>query len=149
MDLDICGPSIPIMTGCSDEKIRMTSCGILPVYIKDNLSVMSVSFFLEKDESAVIWRGPKKNGLIKQFLRDVEWDQLEFLVIDTPPGTSDEHLTIASCLKHPSGPSPFPNTFAIIVTTPQVSYKKEEHSMLTNFFVGNCTAGCTQRNRLL
>ena len=64
-------------------------------------------------DDAVIWRGPKKNGLIKQFLRDVDWDELEYLLVDTPPGTSDEHLSIVEYLK-PSGLNG-----AIIVTTPQ------------------------------
>lgn len=77
-----------------------------------NLGVMSVGFMLENEDQAVIWRGPKKNGLIKQFLRDVEWGDLDYLVVDTPPGTSDEHLSIAQYLSGVvSG--------AVIVTTPQ------------------------------
>jgi hypothetical protein len=59
---------------------------------------MSVGFMLESEDTAVIWRGPKKNGLIKQFLRDVEWGTLDYLIVDTPPGTSDEHLSIAQYL---------------------------------------------------
>ena len=74
---------------------------------------MSIGFLLPSLEDAVIWRGPKKNGMIKQFLRDVDWCDLEYLLIDTPPGTSDEHLTIVEYLK-PSG-----ITGAILVTTPQ------------------------------
>lgn len=74
---------------------------------------MSIGFLLPSLEDAVIWRGPKKNGLIKQFLRDVDWDELEFLLVDTPPGTSDEHLSIVKYLK-PAG-----LTGAIVVTTPQ------------------------------
>lgn len=74
---------------------------------------MSIGFLLPSLEDAVIWRGPKKNGMIKQFLRDVDWEELEFLLIDTPPGTSDEHLSIVQYLK-PAGLSG-----AIIVTTPQ------------------------------
>ncbi len=77
-----------------------------------NLGVMSVGFMLENEDTAVIWRGPKKNGLIKQFLRDIEWGALDFLVVDTPPGTSDEHLSLAQYL---SGEI----TGAVIVTTPQ------------------------------
>ncbi len=79
----------------------------------ENLSVMSIGFLLSSLDDAVIWRGPKKNGLIKQFLRDVDWSDLEYLLIDTPPGTSDEHLTIVEYLK-PSG-----ITGALIITTPQ------------------------------
>lgn len=74
---------------------------------------MSIGFLLPSLEDAVIWRGPKKNGMIKQFLRDVDWEELEFLLVDTPPGTSDEHLSIVQYLK-PAGLSG-----AIIVTTPQ------------------------------
>jgi Mrp family chromosome partitioning ATPase len=74
---------------------------------------MSIGFLLPSLDDAVIWRGPKKNGLIKQFLRDVLWGELEYLLIDTPPGTSDEHLSIVQYLK-PSGLDG-----AIIVTTPQ------------------------------
>jgi Mrp family chromosome partitioning ATPase len=83
------------------------------VFVEENLSLMSIGFLLKSLDDAVIWRGPKKNGLIKQFLRDVDWDELEYLLIDTPPGTSDEHLSIVQFLK-PSG-----ITGAIIVTTPQ------------------------------
>ena len=79
----------------------------------ENLSLMSVGFLLSSLDDAVIWRGPKKNGLIKQFLLDVDWEDLEYLLIDTPPGTSDEHLSIVQYLK-PSGISG-----AVIVTTPQ------------------------------
>ncbi len=83
------------------------------MFVEENLSLMSIGFLLKSLDDAVIWRGPKKNGLIKQFLRDVDWDELEYLLIDTPPGTSDEHLSIVQFLK-PSG-----ITGAIIVTTPQ------------------------------
>lgn len=79
----------------------------------ENLSLMSIGFLLASLDDAVIWRGPKKNGLIKQFLRDVDWEELEYLLVDTPPGTSDEHLSIVQYLK-PAG-----LTGAVIVTTPQ------------------------------
>merc|ERR1712003_337846 len=74
---------------------------------------MSVGFLLSSPTDAVIWRGPKKNGLIKQFLRDVDWGELECLLVDTPPGTSDEHLSIVQYLSA-SGIDG-----AVIVTTPQ------------------------------
>ena len=82
-------------------------------FVDENLSLMSIGFLLPSLDDAVIWRGAKKTGLIKQFLRDVDWDELEYLLIDTPPGTSDEHLSIAQYLK------PCGITGAIIVTTPQ------------------------------
>ena len=114
LDIDVCGPSIPITTGLEDENIHMSASGWSPVYLQDNLSVMSCGFLLDSPDSAVVWRGPKKNGLIKQFLRDVDWGELDYLVIDTPPGTSDEHLSILSFLKDCSSV-----TGAVIVSTPQ------------------------------
>lgn len=114
MDTDICGPSIPLMMGVApDETIHISNTGWSPVWVSDNLSVMSVQFMLPSRDSAVIWRGPKKNGLIKQFLKDVEWGPLDYLLVDTPPGTSDEHLSVNAYLKE-SGLSG-----AVVVTTPQ------------------------------
>lgn len=113
MDTDICGPSIPKMMGVETETIHVTNTGWEPVWVSDNLGVMSVQFMLPNRDDAVIWRGPKKNGLIKQFLKDVEWGEMDYLVVDTPPGTSDEHLSVNSFLKE-SGVDG-----AVIVTTPQ------------------------------
>ncbi|KAI8365677.1 cytosolic Fe-S cluster assembly factor NBP35 [Choanephora cucurbitarum] len=113
MDIDICGPSIPTIMGVANEQIHQSNSGWQPVYVQDNLAVMSIGFMLPDKDDAVIWRGPKKNGLIKQFLRDVDWGNLDYLIVDTPPGTSDEHLSIASFLKE-SGIDG-----AIIITTPQ------------------------------
>ncbi|KAF2764924.1 P-loop containing nucleoside triphosphate hydrolase protein [Teratosphaeria nubilosa] len=113
MDTDICGPSIPKMMGVENETIHVSSTGWEPVWVSDNLGVMSVQFMLPNRDDAVIWRGPKKNGLIKQFLKDVEWGEMDYLVVDTPPGTSDEHLSVNSYLKE-SGVDG-----AVLVTTPQ------------------------------
>lgn len=113
MDLDICGPSLPHMLGCSNELIHESNSGWTPVYVTDNLATMSIQFMLPEDDSAVIWRGNKKDQLIKKFLKDVEWDNLDYLVIDTPPGTSDEHISINKFMKE-SGIDG-----ALIVTTPQ------------------------------
>ncbi|KAJ8120170.1 hypothetical protein O1611_g10433 [Lasiodiplodia mahajangana] len=74
---------------------------------------MSIQFMLPNRDDAIIWRGPKKNGLIKKFLKEVEWGEMDFLLVDTPPGTSDEHLSVNSLLKE-SGIDG-----AIMVTTPQ------------------------------
>ncbi|KAL7276171.1 cytosolic Fe-S cluster assembly factor nbp35 [Rhizina undulata] len=112
-DVDICGPSIPRMMGAEDESIHSSSSGWSPIYVADNLAVMSIQFMLPSKDDAIIWRGPKKNGLIKQFLKDVEWGDLDVLLIDTPPGTSDEHLSVNSYLKD-SGVDG-----AVVVTTPQ------------------------------
>ncbi|KAL8978628.1 MAG: hypothetical protein Q9177_006355, partial [Variospora cf. flavescens] len=113
MDTDICGPSIPKMMGVEGETIHVSNAGWSPVWVADNLGVMSVQFMLPNRDDAVIWRGPKKNGLIKQFLKDVEWGELDYLIVDTPPGTSDEHLSVNSFLKE-SGVDG-----AVVVTTPQ------------------------------
>ena len=72
---------------------------LTPAVSQDNLAVMSVGFLLSSPDDAVIWRGPKKNGLIKQFLRDVDWGETDYLLVDTPPGTSDEHLSVVQYLK--------------------------------------------------
>ena len=113
MDTDICGPSIPKMMGVEAETIHVSNAGWSPVWVADNLGVMSVQFMLPSRDDAVIWRGPKKNGLIKQFLKDVEWGELDYMLVDTPPGTSDEHLSVNSFLKE-SGVDG-----AVVVTTPQ------------------------------
>lgn len=113
MDTDICGPSIPKMLGVEDETVHISNAGWSPVWVEDNLCVMSVQFMLPNRDDAVIWRGAKKNGLIKQFLKDVEWGALEYLIVDTPPGTSDEHLSVNTYLKE-GGVSG-----AVVVTTPQ------------------------------
>jgi len=113
MDTDICGPSIPKMMGVEEETIHVSAGGWSPVWVTDNLGVMSVQFMLPNRDDAVIWRGPKKNGLIKTFLKDVEWGELDFLVVDTPPGTSDEHLSVNGFLKEAGVDG------AVLVTTPQ------------------------------
>jgi len=83
LDIDICGPSIPRMLGLEDQEVHQSNDGWTPVYYEDNLSVMSIGFLLSNKNDAVIWRGPRKNGLIKQFLTDVVWDDLDYLVIDS------------------------------------------------------------------
>ena len=113
MDADICGPSIPKMMGVETETIHVSGTGWSPVWVADNLGVMSIQFMLPSRDDAIIWRGPKKNGIIKKFLKDVEWGALDYLLVDTPPGTSDEHLSVNSYLRE-SGVDG-----ALIVTTPQ------------------------------
>ena len=102
------------MMGLEGEQMHYSQHGWDPVMTGEhgNLAVCSVGFLLEDQSDALIWRGPRKNGLMKQFLRDVQWGpSVDFLLVDTPPGTSDEHLTLAQLLKPISG--------AILVTTPQ------------------------------
>ena len=114
MDVDICGPSLPTMLGLADQRLHATSSGWTPLYVLDNLCAMSIGFMLPSASDAVIWRGAKKNGLIKQFLRDVDWGPLDYLVVDTPPGTSDEHLSVVKYLAA-SGQI----DGAVVLTTPQ------------------------------
>lgn len=113
LDIDVCGPSIPHMMGVKGEEVRMSNSGWSPVYVEENLGVMSIGFMLEKQDDAIIWRGVRKTGLIKQFLRDVDWGELDYLVVDAPPGTSDEHITLVQLLKESDVDG------AVIVTTPQ------------------------------
>jgi len=115
LDIDLCGPSIPQLVGLKGKDIHKSSEGWVPVYAdkEQRLSVMSIAFLVEDQDAPVVWRGPKKSAVIKQFLKDVYWGPLDYLVIDTPPGTSDEHLSITEYL------SSFQPDGAIIVTTPQ------------------------------
>lgn len=87
----------------------------IPVYTDDSktMGCMSIAFLLDSKESAVVWRGPRKTAIIKQFVEDVSWGDLDFLVVDTPPGTSDEHITVCEAL------SKYSPDGAVIVTTPQ------------------------------
>ncbi|PIK54046.1 putative cytosolic Fe-S cluster assembly factor NUBP2-like [Apostichopus japonicus] len=115
LDVDLCGPSIPRMLNVEDKDIHQSSQGWVPVYPdpSQTLAVMSIAFLLNKKDDPVVWRGPKKNAMIKQFLSDVVWGDLDYLIIDTPPGTSDEHITVVEGLQgyNPDG--------AVLVTTPQ------------------------------
>lgn len=113
LDVDICGPSIPRMTGLLGQEVHQSASGWSPVYVEDNLGVMSIGFMLPSVDDAIIWRGPRKVGLIKQFLTDVVWNDLDFLIVDTPPGTSDEHISIVQLLKESKIDG------AVVVTTPQ------------------------------
>uniref|UniRef100_A0A1B0CDG1 Cytosolic Fe-S cluster assembly factor NUBP1 homolog n=1 Tax=Lutzomyia longipalpis TaxID=7200 RepID=A0A1B0CDG1_LUTLO len=114
LDIDICGPSQPRVFGVADEQVHQSGSGWSPVYVDENLSVMSIGFLLGSPDDAIIWRGPKKNGMIKQFLGDVDWGELDWLIVDTPPGTSDEHLSAVSFLENSRN-----GLAAVIVSTPQ------------------------------
>ena len=89
LDVDLTGPSIPRMLGLDGQAVHQSSYGWVPVYADGpsaRLSCMSVGFLLKKKEDSVVWRGPKKNAMIRQFLSDVRWGELDYLVVDTPPG---------------------------------------------------------------
>ena len=111
LDIDIHGPSIPRLLGVEGERVVGTGGSIHPVVSSTGVAVMSMGLLLQGRDEAVIWRGPLKYGVIKQFLRDVEWGELDYLIVDSPPGTGDEPLSVAQLIKGVDG--------ALIVTTPQ------------------------------
>lgn len=142
LDIDLTGPSIPRLVGLEDAKITQSPSGWLPVPVHDavatqtdasspkprgSLRCMSLGFLLRDRGDAVIWRGPKKTAMIRQFLSDVSWGSTDYLLIDTPPGTSDEHIALAEQLLTLSttdavvaAQSNLPRlTGAVLVTTPQ------------------------------
>ncbi len=111
MDIDIHGPSIPKMLKLNGAAVPVRDNCLYPVAYDVNLKVMSIGLLINDPDRAVIWRGPMKYGVIKQFIRDVEWGELDYLIVDSPPGTGDEPLSIAQLIPEADG--------AVIVTTPQ------------------------------
>ncbi|KAI9726024.1 MAG: cytosolic Fe-S cluster assembly factor cfd1 [Cirrosporium novae-zelandiae] len=137
LDIDLTGPSIPRLTGLEGAKITQAPGGWLPVQVhpsaesaepmhhgqnsqsqaRGELRCMSLGFLLRDRGDAVVWRGPKKTAMVRQFLNDVLWGQLDYLLIDTPPGTSDEHIALAETLLSSAKPGQLEG--AVVVTTPQ------------------------------
>ncbi|KAF0296147.1 Cytosolic Fe-S cluster assembly factor nubp2 [Amphibalanus amphitrite] len=115
LDIDLCGPSIPRMLGLEGKDVHQCPQGWVPVYAdqQQTLAVMSIGFLLTDRDEAVVWRGPKKTAMIKQFVTDVAWQDVDYLLIDTPPGTSDEHIAILESLRQLRCDG------AVLVTTPQ------------------------------
>jgi len=111
LDLDMHGPNIPKMLGIEDHKLQVMGDRIEPVHVTGMLSVISMAFLLPDTSTPIIWRGPMKMAAIQQFLSEVNWGSLDYLVVDLPPGTGDEALTIAQLAPNVRG--------AVIVTTPQ------------------------------
>jgi len=111
LDADIHGPDIPKILGLDLKRLEGLSQGIKPVLLYPNLKVVSTAFLLQDTDSPIIWRGPLKHGALKQFLGEVSWGDLDYLIVDLPPGTGDEPLSIAQLIGDVDG--------AIIVTTPQ------------------------------
>lgn len=111
IDIDFHGPSVPVMLGIKGTPIESDGDRLKP-YRRGNLKVMSIGFLLSDSDAPVIWRGPMKMGAITQFLKDVEWGELDYLIVDCPPGTGDEPLSICQALEGE-------DTQALIVTTPQ------------------------------
>jgi ATP-binding protein involved in chromosome partitioning len=111
LDIDIHGPNLAKMLGKENEKLSTTGNDkILPVFVTENLCLVSMAFLLQDRDTPVIWRGPLKMKMIQQFLGDVMWGNLDWLIIDSPPGTGDEPLSIAQLI---------PAAGAVVVTTPQ------------------------------
>jgi ATP-binding protein involved in chromosome partitioning len=129
LDIDIHGPSIPTLLKVEDKNVRGEEGKIDPVSYSDNLKIMSIGFLLPDDNSPVIWRGPMKHNLIKQFTSEVDWGKLDYLVVDCPPGTGDEPLSIVQTLGNVDG--------AIVVTTPQ---------QISVIDVKKCISFCRQLN---
>jgi len=111
LDIDIHGPSIPKMLGVEDKRPGESETGFNPVNYSPKLKVMSMGFLLKDKDSPIIWRGPLKMTAIKQLIGDFNWGNLDYLIVDIPPGTGDEPLSIAQLIPNCDG--------AIIVTTPQ------------------------------
>lgn len=111
LDVDLHGPSVPTLLGIKSQLTPSGSNRIEPLIYNANLKVMSVGLLLKDRNEAVIWRGPAKHGFIKQLLTSVKWGDLDYLIVDCPPGTGDEPLSVIQLLEG--------TTSAIIVTTPQ------------------------------
>ena len=117
LDGDIHGPNIPKILGVENRKLFADEEGsIVPVAAHANLKVISVGYLLDNQDTPVIWRGPMKHTVMNQFIKDVNWGELDYLVVDLPPGTGDEPLSIAQIIKGAEG---IEAPYAIVVTTPQ------------------------------
>jgi len=111
LDMDLTGPNVPLMLGVKAGSMVEGPDGLVPVQVTPNLACISMQFLLSEPDQAVIWRGPIKMQIIGQFLGDVAWGDLDYLVIDLPPGTSDEPLSVAQNIPDADG--------VVLVTTPQ------------------------------
>jgi len=111
LDADVHGPNVPKMLGLEGRQPRMSEHGLEPIPFRDGIKVMSMAFMLPDPDTPVIWRGPVKHTVFKQFLAEVNWGALDYLIVDLPPGTGDEPLSIAQLLTKP--------LWALVVTTPQ------------------------------
>jgi ATP-binding protein involved in chromosome partitioning len=110
LDVDLHGPSIAGILGIKGLLDVHENQKVIPKPVGDHLKVVSMQSLMKDPDQAVIWRGPAKTGIIKQFIADVQWDALDFLIVDAPPGTGDEPLSVAQTI---------PGAKALIVTTPQ------------------------------
>jgi ATP-binding protein involved in chromosome partitioning len=111
LDGDIHGPNVPKMLGINASAPLMGESGLIPIEAPEGVKVMSLAFMLPNEDTPVVWRGPVKHSLFKQFLAEVDWGKLDYLIVDLPPGTGDEPLSVAQLLGKP--------LWSLIVTTPQ------------------------------
>lgn len=111
MDADIHGPDIPKILGIEEKRPEIAGSTFLPITVSPRLKAISIGFMLPSRDSSVIWRGPMKYNAIRQFIADVEWGELDYMVVDLPPGTGDEALSVVQLMGKLDG--------SIIVTTPQ------------------------------
>ena len=117
LDADIHGPNIPKMLGVEGADVMIEHGEMIPVMSKNGIKVMSMGFLIESQDTPIIWRGPQKSGSIKQFMADTAWGDLDVLIIDNPPGTGDEPLTVLQAL---------PNVDAVIMVTTPNSLSQED-----------------------
>ena len=110
LDVDVHGPSIPKILGLQGQRAMGDGEKLIPLETAEGLKVMSTGLILEKEDEPIVWRGPLKAGVIKQFIGEVRWGDLDYLIVDCPPGTGDEPLSICQLI---------PSAEAILVTTPQ------------------------------
>jgi Mrp family chromosome partitioning ATPase len=110
LDVDLHGPSIPSMLGLTRQRLQAEAGALIPLLYRPNLKVVSMGSIVDDQDTALIWRGPRKGGAIRQLLGDVNWGPLDYLIIDAPPGTGDEPLSVAQTI---------PGVKAVVVTTPQ------------------------------
>ena len=128
LDVDIHGPSIPKMLGLNGQKLGVSEGNeIIPMEYYGKLHVVSMGLLIEHDDQPVVWRGPLKYNVIKEFLQNVMWGNLDYLVIDAPPGTGDEPLSVGQLIKERAS--------AVIVTTPQ---------QVATIDVAKCVTFCNQ-----
>ncbi|WP_243309981.1 Mrp/NBP35 family ATP-binding protein [Fundidesulfovibrio agrisoli] len=110
LDVDLHGPSVPRMLGLSGNLEANEKGEVTPKQCGDNLYVVSMESLLKDPDQAVLWRGPMKTSAIRQFIGEIQWGELDYLVIDSPPGTGDEHMTVLKTI---------PDALCVVVTTPQ------------------------------
>jgi ATP-binding protein involved in chromosome partitioning len=129
LDVDIHGPSVPKLLGLEQKKLDYSNDTIIPARCGQTLEVMSIGFLLRSDNDAVIWRGPMKHNIINNFVSNVVWGDIDYLVVDCPPGTGDEPLSIVQLIPGIDG--------AVVITTPQ---------QLSVIDVKKCVTFCRQLN---